>query len=230
MKCKIGFCYYYFSFSSCPSCLANRKLCTKNYTTQGMRQHGCSGCTNPQIFGISPYAPADFEASSAMCTRCFETQSSPGCTCTRRSKFLTHSPCVVHMVYSYNVLHMLLRQQLQLLKDQLISQKEILVKQIAQRLVYVHQRVGQMLRKKPIPQLDYILAFLQLAIRDSIDLRKITQTFDAVPNRIKSSTTSTFEESHVTLGMYFLTSDDVEFQMAKTSSMLKNAFRIYFFR
>ena len=26
-----------------------------------------------------------------MCTRCFETQSSPGCTCTRRSKFLTHS-------------------------------------------------------------------------------------------------------------------------------------------
>ena len=48
-------------------------------------------------------------------------------------------------------------------------------------------------------------------------------------NRIKSSTTSTFEESHVTLGMYFLTSDDVEFQMAKTSSMLKNAFRIYFF-
>ena len=26
-----------------------------------------------------------------MCTRCFETQSSPGCTCIRRSKFLTHS-------------------------------------------------------------------------------------------------------------------------------------------
>ena len=26
-----------------------------------------------------------------MCTRCFETQSSSGCTCTRRSKFLTHS-------------------------------------------------------------------------------------------------------------------------------------------
>ena len=26
-----------------------------------------------------------------MCTRCFEIQSSPGCTCTRRSKFLTHS-------------------------------------------------------------------------------------------------------------------------------------------
>ena len=26
-----------------------------------------------------------------MCTRCFETQSSPGCTCTRRFKFLTHS-------------------------------------------------------------------------------------------------------------------------------------------
>ena len=29
--------------------------------------------------------------SSTMCTRCFETQSSLGCTCTRRSKFLTHS-------------------------------------------------------------------------------------------------------------------------------------------
>ena len=46
---------------------------------------------NPQIFGTSPYVPADFEASNTMCTRCFETQSSPGCTCTRRSKFLTHS-------------------------------------------------------------------------------------------------------------------------------------------
>ena len=57
----------------------------------------------------------------------------------------------ISMVYSYNVLHMLLRQQLQLLKDQLISQKEILVKQIAQRLAYFHQIVGQMLRKIPIP-------------------------------------------------------------------------------
>ena len=27
----------------------------------------------------------------SMCTRCFETQSSPGGTCTRRSKILTHS-------------------------------------------------------------------------------------------------------------------------------------------
>ena len=27
----------------------------------------------------------------SMCTCCFETQSSPGCTSTRRSKFLTHS-------------------------------------------------------------------------------------------------------------------------------------------
>ena len=56
-----------------------------------MRQCGYSGCTNPQIFGISPFTPADFEASSTMCTCCFETQSSPGCTFTRRSKFLTHS-------------------------------------------------------------------------------------------------------------------------------------------
>ena len=28
---------------------------------------------------------------STMCTCCFETQSSPGCTCSRRYKFLTHS-------------------------------------------------------------------------------------------------------------------------------------------
>ena len=37
------------------------------------------------------HAPADFEAFSTMCTRCFETQSSTGYTCTRRSKVLTHS-------------------------------------------------------------------------------------------------------------------------------------------
>ena len=43
-----------------------------------------------QIFGTSPFAPA-FGAYSTMYTRCFETQSSPGCSCTRRSKFLTHS-------------------------------------------------------------------------------------------------------------------------------------------
>ena len=46
-----------------------------------------NGCTNPQIFGTSPIAPADFDATSTMCTRCFETQSSPGCTCTHRFKF-----------------------------------------------------------------------------------------------------------------------------------------------
>ena len=36
-------------------------------TLQGMRQHGCSrcrGCKNPQIFGTSHFAPADFEAFS----------------------------------------------------------------------------------------------------------------------------------------------------------------------
>ena len=54
-------------------------------------ESGCSRCTNPQIFGTSPFAPADFEASSTMCTCCFEIQSSPGCSCTRRSKVLTHS-------------------------------------------------------------------------------------------------------------------------------------------
>ena len=41
---------------------------------------GSAGCTNPQIFGTSPFAAADFEASCTMCSRCFETQSSPGCT------------------------------------------------------------------------------------------------------------------------------------------------------
>ena len=35
--------------------------------------------------------PPDFQAFSTMCTRCFETQSSPGYTCTRRSKILRHS-------------------------------------------------------------------------------------------------------------------------------------------
>ena len=55
-----------------------------------MRYSGCSGCTNQQIFGTSPSLPADYEASRPMSTRCFETQSSPVCTCSRRSKFLTH--------------------------------------------------------------------------------------------------------------------------------------------
>ena len=59
------------------------------YEVQGMQQHGCSGCT--QIFGTSPFAPTDFEASSTIYQYWFETQSSPGCPCTRRSKFLTHS-------------------------------------------------------------------------------------------------------------------------------------------
>ena len=38
----------------------------KRFGTQGM--HGCSGCTNPQIFGTSPFAPANFEDFSIMCT------------------------------------------------------------------------------------------------------------------------------------------------------------------
>ena len=49
---------------------------------QGMRQHGCSGCMNPQIFGTSPFAPADFEAQSSL------LQNKD---CTRRSKYLTHA-------------------------------------------------------------------------------------------------------------------------------------------
>ena len=39
------------------------------HTSQGMCQHGCSECTNPQIFWTSPFALADFEAFSTMCTR-----------------------------------------------------------------------------------------------------------------------------------------------------------------
>ena len=35
---------------------------------------------------------------STMCTRCFETQSSKGCTCTRRSKFIMHS---LQSIFSY---------------------------------------------------------------------------------------------------------------------------------
>ena len=69
----------------------DKALLLASYYKQGMCKHGCSGCMNPQIFGTSPFAPADFEASSTMCTRCFEIQSSPGCTSTRRFKFLTHS-------------------------------------------------------------------------------------------------------------------------------------------
>ena len=44
---------------------------------QEMRQNGCSGCTNPQIFGTLPFAHADFEAFSTKCNRAdFEAQSS----------------------------------------------------------------------------------------------------------------------------------------------------------
>ena len=37
----------------------------KNKLDVRIRQHGCSGCTNPQIFGTSPFAPAYFEAFKA---------------------------------------------------------------------------------------------------------------------------------------------------------------------
>jgi hypothetical protein len=48
-----------------------------------------------------PFAPADLEAFSTMCTRCFETQSSPGCTCTRRSKFLRHSLFELGLIWTH---------------------------------------------------------------------------------------------------------------------------------
>ena len=85
--------FFHSSSRCCPLqwlTLASCKVDERKYSdwSQGMRQRGCM---SPQVFGTSPFAPADFEASSTMCTRCFETQSSPGCTCTRRFKFLTHS-------------------------------------------------------------------------------------------------------------------------------------------
>ena len=43
----------------------------KGIDHEGMPEHGCSGCTKPQIFGTSPFAPTGFEASSTMCTRWF---------------------------------------------------------------------------------------------------------------------------------------------------------------
>ena len=39
---------------------------SKKYEFQGMRQSGCSGFMNPQIFGTSPFEPADFEACSTI--------------------------------------------------------------------------------------------------------------------------------------------------------------------
>ena len=36
---------------------------------------------------------------STMCTRCFGTQSSPGCTCTCRSKILTHSLIIILFLF-----------------------------------------------------------------------------------------------------------------------------------
>ena len=36
------------------------------YYSQGMCLHGSSGCTNPKIFGTSPFAPADIEAHSSL--------------------------------------------------------------------------------------------------------------------------------------------------------------------
>ena len=46
------------------------------WTRQGMPWHGCSSCMNPQIFGISPFTPADFEALSTILPEDFRAQSS----------------------------------------------------------------------------------------------------------------------------------------------------------
>ena len=48
-------------FKNVSRILTKKQLLTDN---QGMRQHGCSGCTNPQIFGASHFTPVDFEAFS----------------------------------------------------------------------------------------------------------------------------------------------------------------------
>ena len=72
--------------------LFNAMFCFDSH--QAMHQHGCSGCTNPQIFGISPFAPADFEAFSTpnvnpliLRPRALFYRTD----CTRRCKFLTHT-------------------------------------------------------------------------------------------------------------------------------------------
>ena len=64
------------------------------------------GWTRPQVMSGNALAqvqrvhkPADLW-DITFCTRWFETQNSPGCTCTRRSKFLTHSLTVTKL---YNV-------------------------------------------------------------------------------------------------------------------------------
>ena len=52
------------SFQSHIGCTMNDKA--KRFIIQGMRQHRCSECTNPQIYGTSPFAPSDFEAQSSL--------------------------------------------------------------------------------------------------------------------------------------------------------------------
>ena len=60
---------------------------------QGMRQHGCR---NPQIFGTSPFAPADFEAFSTIYVHPLILRPRAllyRTDCTRRSQFLTPNEC-----------------------------------------------------------------------------------------------------------------------------------------
>ena len=54
------------------------KIAGFNPSIQGMHFHGCSGCTNPQIFGTSPFAPDDFEAQSSVLKQIQIPNACPG--------------------------------------------------------------------------------------------------------------------------------------------------------
>ena len=69
---------WHFYFNPPTGIFTLTQLFVQNHESQCCRSKtlkaendGCSGCTNPQIFGPSPFAPADFEAFSTMCTRWF---------------------------------------------------------------------------------------------------------------------------------------------------------------
>ena len=77
----------------CGCCMFALFIQNLRCTMPGNALNGCSGWMNPQIFGTSPFAPADFEAFSAIETpqmlrpRPFFYRTD----CTHRSKFLTHA-------------------------------------------------------------------------------------------------------------------------------------------
>jgi hypothetical protein len=54
-KMEFFFLLYVIKMSLCRECVSTGAA------------GSCSGCTNLQIFGMSPFAPADFEAFSTKC-------------------------------------------------------------------------------------------------------------------------------------------------------------------